>query len=455
MTVRGVSLLKYIVSPTKIISSMTDEQLSLAVFKKKLEMPVRPHKTHYSFASNLFRTTLGLKNNEIAEQEFRLALVTYERKYKDYKATIANLAHFKNSEARKNSVLLDCLGLDQTSSAELVQLKRDGYVSKAETEIFEMLRSHAKDEWRVLHQVKLFGLPHAIDIVVATSNSQVYAIEFDGPQHHSLRQSNSDIQRDHLLASSGINVIRVQYSVYAISCSQAVNEIMQILNGVFDTTIIVAPLSNDALEMATHRVEYDPFEDDNTGKFNSLRSTPKAASEPICAYIKPKRYCYIYCQTTGVSKDSQVVDFCMLLDEGATSKMYYTIVKPTCPIESGAAALHKISEQSVRNAPTLRKFLKENGLKPMLEDSGTLVVLYDTKFIQVVIQNTAPRYLNFTKMNKFSVVRMVRLKYGLPSNSTISDALTSLNILQNKYKRYCSKDYAKLVRELFLAGKAI
>jgi len=166
----------------------------------------------------------------------------------------------------------------------------------------------------------------------------------------------------------------------------------------------------------------------------------------------PRRYCYIYCQSTGINERSQIVDFCLLLEEGEARKQYYSKIKPNCPIESKATTLHGINNNDVSDCPSLHSFLEQHALKKILEASDTLVVTYDWDFMGRVIKNSAQRYLNWQNINQYNVVETVRLKHGLKPISKISEAVAALGISPNKYKRYDSKEYACLVREMFLVA---
>ena len=168
------------------------------------------------------------------------------------------------------------------------------------------------------------------------------------------------------------------------------------------------------------------------------------------SFVMPKRYCYIYCQTTGTDRQKdQVVDLFILVEDGNDLKEFYSKINPSCPIRSKASTLHEIKKNDVKNCPSLRKFMEQHDLKKLLENGSSAVVTYNWSFLQKIMHNSAPRFLNWEKMNLIDLVYYIRKIYGLKQYSTIPDAINALGISKNKYKRFNSKDYAKLVREMY------
>ena len=386
-------------APSEIISALSDEQLYLRVHGKS-----------------------------ITESPFFVLMVP----------------QIRQSAGNDNLMLLKCLDGRALTPLEIDEKRKEGYVSNAEQRLFHMLKALADTNWNIYHQVEVDGILNPIDIVAVTSNFQIYAIELDGPHHLIGKQRENDDRRDEYLLTHGYNVIRVGYDKYALSCSQAAQEILLVLRGQ------VIPENTWRPDVCVNHDESNNVMDSKHPDFyrNRPQVDPTGNCDPSVGV--PSRHCYIYCQSTGIDEKSQVVDFCLLVEEGSDRKQYYSKIKPGCPIESKATTLHGINDSDIKDSHSLQSYLDKHSLKQLLEDGNSLVITYDWDFTGRIMKNTAPRYLNWQNINLYSVVDTIRLKHGLKPISTISEAIAALGISPTKYKRYDSKDYARLVCEMFL-----
>lgn len=252
----------------------------------------------------------------------------------------------------------------------------------------------------------------------------------------------NDDRRDALLLNQGFNVIRVGFEKYALSCAQAAQEILLVLRGQVKPENTWRP--DVRIDIDVPDSAHPDFYGDRLPAVSPNDCDPPAGL--------PRRYCYIYCQSTGINEKSQIVDFCLLVEEGDVRKQFYSKIKPSCPIEKKATTLHGISDSDVNDCPSLRSYLELHDLKKILEASDSLVVTYDWDFMGRVIKNSALRYLNWKNINLYSVVDTVRLKHGLKPISTILEAVAALGLSCEKYKRYDSKDYARLAHAMFFVA---
>ncbi len=79
-------------------------------------------------------------------------------------------------------------------------------------------------------------------------------------------------------------------------------------------------------------------------------------------------------ETTGLYDDDQIIDIAIISRHGST--MVDTLIKPTCPISSGAARVHKITEEMLENAPSFVEVYEE--IKRAIE--GKTVIIYNAEF---------------------------------------------------------------------------
>jgi DNA polymerase III, epsilon subunit and related 3''-5'' exonucleases len=68
-------------------------------------------------------------------------------------------------------------------------------------------------------------------------------------------------------------------------------------------------------------------------------------------------------ETTGLEKTDQVVELAIVSlivhpKRAFEVKSYSTLVKPTCPVSSGARAVHHISDEELADAPTMERLLE-------------------------------------------------------------------------------------------------
>ena len=433
------------VSPLEYLSSLAPEEIYRRVSGNLVSKPDEPTRRKRSFLENLFENIFGRKGKDDLHAADEQELSTYTYQMEDYEAALTEGEKLRLAAAKDPGCLLRCLGGKPLSSSEIEKKREEGYISDAEIQLYHLLLELTDDNWQVFHQVDIDGLQHPVDIIAVSSHGRIYAVEIDGPHHLFKGQHARDMERETLLLKRGAGIIRVGCERFAGRYAQTAHEIYLLLEG-------------------EHRQEYPdqlPLADEDTlyGSEPEIDGHQDQAQLIECiqeAAILPDRYCFIYCQTTGIDEQDQCVDFCLVLKRHNGQQKYYTTIKPGCPIGNKASSLHGINERMVKDSPTLPDYLEQHDLKQLLEDRTTLAVTYDWRFMEKIIKNSAPGYLNWQKIHRYSVVDIVRQKYNLPFTSTIADALSALGIGSSKYRRYHSKDYADLVEEMFTllyAGK--
>lgn len=93
-------------------------------------------------------------------------------------------------------------------------------------------------------------------------------------------------------------------------------------------------------------------------------------------------YCILDTETTGL-KNAQACQIAILHSDGFSLK---SLVKPTIPIEPGAQAVHHITDEDVKDAPTIVDIISENF------PSDGIVVIYNAKFDLEILRNSLRAY---------------------------------------------------------------
>jgi very-short-patch-repair endonuclease len=289
---------KSLKSVREFISALEPDKLQLNVYGCYLEEPVKPHLKEYGSAENAFRSLVSIKNNMALKIEHEQNQSKYIERLKQYKAAIGRARKMTSESAANDpNFLIECLGCSPINNDEMTSSIRSGHISVAEKQLFEMLKERVSDQWNIYHQVKTHESLYPTDIVAASKQYRIYAIELDGPHHRLCKQRKHDNIRDNLLLERGINIIRIGYDKFSTGCMQTVQEILLILDGQVNPNFTVRPRAYGNFDDT-----YDAFDskrDSFYRKQTNREAIPRVAKPPVI----PKCHCFMYCQSTGVSEE--------------------------------------------------------------------------------------------------------------------------------------------------------
>jgi DNA polymerase-3 subunit epsilon len=96
-------------------------------------------------------------------------------------------------------------------------------------------------------------------------------------------------------------------------------------------------------------------------------------------------FCILDTETTGLGNTAEIVQIAILDPSGNT--LLDSLVKPTCPIESGAIAIHGINDATVKDAPNFSELLV-----PILQAIGNRdLIIYNCEYdLRLIRQSLRP-----------------------------------------------------------------
>jgi len=92
------------------------------------------------------------------------------------------------------------------------------------------------------------------------------------------------------------------------------------------------------------------------------------------------RYIFGDIESTGLGKDAGIVEISWIETDSKFNEVarYGSLIKPGVPIQVGAMSVHRITEDMVKNAPTIEEFMQEQGFP--LDGEGTVLVAHQAAF---------------------------------------------------------------------------
>lgn len=93
-----------------------------------------------------------------------------------------------------------------------------------------------------------------------------------------------------------------------------------------------------------------------------------------------RRFCFGDTETTGLGKDSGIVEISWVETDEDFNEVarYYSLINPEVPIQPGAQAVHGISAEMVKDAPTIKQFMWEQ--KYPLAGPDVVLVAHNAPF---------------------------------------------------------------------------
>lgn len=122
-------------------------------------------------------------------------------------------------------------------------------------------------------------------------------------------------------------------------------------------------------------------------------NTHQAVAASVAAQLLARRPIFIDTETTGLGRSAQICELALIDTDGTV--LVADLLRPTVPIEDGAAQVHGITNQAVAAAPTFGQLWLR--LAPLLQ--GRELVSYNWDFDERMLDQTAAAYnmrLNLT-----------------------------------------------------------
>ena len=128
----------------------------------------------------------------------------------------------------------------------------------------------------------------------------------------------------------------------------------------------------------------------NSDFFKQARKQASAWASSVLAR-DPRSWVILDTETTGLDPKAEVIQI-GVIDGGGTALMDNVLVKPTVPISAGAAAVHHITVEMVKDAPSFPEVL------PRLHEvvKGKLMVVYNLQYdVRLLIQSAIAHSLRW------------------------------------------------------------
>ena len=160
------------------------------------------------------------------------------------------------------------------------------------------------------------------------------------------------------------------------------------------------------------------------------------------------RFCFGDIESTGLGKDAGIVEISWIETDSKFNEVarYGSLIKPGVPIQVGAMSVHGITEDMVKNAPTIEEFMREQGF-PLDKENLVLVAhnaVFDINFFGPWMQEP----LTLCTMKAARVIypeadnhKLTTLKYylGLEGcHDRAHSADEDVNVLMQLVKRMCA-----------------
>jgi very-short-patch-repair endonuclease len=451
--------------PTKTVKeylAAIPDQQAYELFYDGLARPIPPIPGHLSFFSNFVETLKGGKTNEQLNAEYRARTYSYEQQMKTYYKIIKdNSGIIKSKCVDSWEVLFRVLRITTVSQTDVEASYSLGTVSRAETELFSLLKRNLENQCSVYHQVHISGFKNPFDILIFGPPQALYIVELDGYHHNVPEQYSQDKEKESQLRNMGIYVFRVGFDWFQKRKNETVEYVCHVARGNVEPHSFKKGFDNDKYVKSS---EYssetwnDYYQDEDrlygSRDYYPNRQKPKDTYQQATILAKDsKDICYIYSQTTGVNKEKdQIVDICILYESinSENSVEHYSTIIPTCPISAQASKLHGFQETKLQKSPRLDGFIKQVGLYSLLQKRSTLLVTWDWNFMESILQNSSDHKNGWwTNNNKYNVRGQTANMYNLDEGVTLADTVKALGIAPEKYARYDSKEYVYLVREMY------
>lgn len=427
------------------LDSLSDKKLYLLAKEEDLgTRPQPPAERKYGKVSNIVRLVAGAKTNKDLSSEYSTASAAYLVNNSLYNQRLDFVKELRRVYHQDFRRLIALLKIEPTSIDELDDSYRTGYVSKAELDFFKSLqrRFSNSSNYNLWHQVTVPEIDHKVDALICRPRDHLFAVEFDGPHHCEKWRFSKDSNETEKMRKFGFNVIRVGLQRFAEDKTATLDRVFAVVAGkdppeqdfLGDQTVIDGRIGTISPNRSPVTFIRD-YEKDANSFYNEAKITK----------------CFLYCQTTGVGPEDQVIDIGLLFyPMDRSPEEFYSKIRPSCPVAPNAAKLHSLTAEKLERSPSLQDLLHRGQLRDILVSDPQLIT-YDWSFLEPKLLNTLEKKDKsaWNRFEKHSLVNEIREKYGLDSGSTINDALDRLNIPRTKYRRYDSMEFARLMQEIY------